>query len=289
MTWARLEQQARPWLCLNGAHSQTIENDVQAVTKGFDYRWIWRDTAWEYESPGYRHGPLLLPLNEAKYTCALDQWLRRQAGMILLGPADGDTLVAHLQHLHHLVGADGVPISFSLHAARQLEELCEGLSPNRLSAMFGPIHRLIWHAGEDPSGEWLSADAPDLEQPMPALGEPIALTDVDQTALDHASFAWFMRDCMRDFCKRIPACGDPRNQAMIWRHLGLFVREATEQLALTTERDVRHYLELRVRYPQALFVNDAELRGVLVNRHVQARQRLIEVEARLAALVASTS
>jgi len=51
MCWAKLQQGARPWLWLNGAHSETLEKDVLAITRAFNYRWVWRDTAWEYGSP----------------------------------------------------------------------------------------------------------------------------------------------------------------------------------------------------------------------------------------------
>ncbi|SEI38769.1 DUF4123 domain-containing protein [Achromobacter sp. NFACC18-2] len=289
MNWATIQPERRPWLCLDGAHSQTLEQDVQAITKNFEYRWVWRDTAWEYGSPGYRHGPLLIPLTEARYAHAQDNWLHQRVGLILLGPEDGDNLVAHLQTLHWLRGADGSTISFSLHAVRQLEELCEALPPHRLAALFGPIHRIIWYAGTERSGEWVCADAPAWEQASSGQDEPIALTEFDEISLDHASLAWFMRDCVRGFRQHIPAYAHPDDEPALWRHVDLFVKEATDQLALTTERDVRHYLELRLRYPQEFFVKDAALRGVLVKRHVQGKQRLIEAEARLAALATPTS
>lgn len=288
MTWAMLQQGARPWLWLNGAHSETLEQDVFAITKRFDYRWVWRDTPWEYGSPGYREGPLLVPLDEAIFTFALDQWLRQQAGLILLGPDDEAGLIAHLQHLHQLTGADGFPIAFSLHAVRPLEELCEGLPASRRSKLFGPIQRFIWYAGDVQSGEWLFADAPEND-PHSVAQLPLTLTPDDEAALDQASLAWFMRDCARDFRQRFSAYGLPENEPVLWRHLNLFVREATDQLALATERDVRHYLELRFSYPQAFFAKDVELREILVRRQMQGKQRLTDAEARLMALATTTS
>lgn len=289
MNWPTLQQGLRPWLWLSGAHSETLEEEVQAITNGFDYRWVWRNTAWEYGSPGYRQGPLLMPLDEALYAHAVDHWLTQQAGLILLGPDDDGDLVVHLQRLRQLTAADGFPLGFSLHAARQLEELCEGLPAGRLSELFGPIQRLIWYAGDKQAGEWLFADAPLADRAASVTNEPIALSLDDEAALDHASLAWFMRDCAREFRQRFPAYGNPDNEPVLWRYLKRFVSEATDQLALTTERDVRHYMELRFQYPHEFFAKDATLRDVLLQRQVKGKQRLFDAEARLAARAAATS
>ena len=284
MSWTALPQGARPWLWLSGAHSETLEQDLLKITKRFDYRWVWRDTPWEYGSPDYREGPLLVPLEEPLFTVALDHWLHQHAGLILLGPDHEASLIAHLQHLHQLTGADGFPVGFSLSAARPLEELCEGLPADQLSKLFGPIQRFIWYAGETPSGEWLFADAPVSALTSWITEGPIALTANDEAALGQASLAWFMRDCARDFRQRFPAYGRPENESVLWRHLNLFAREATDQLGLATERDVRHYMELRFRYSQESFTKDGALRDILVNRRVKGKQRLTDAEARLAAL-----
>ncbi len=282
-SWASLTQGLRPWLCLDGAYSETLENDVQAVTKRFDYHWIWRDTVREYGVPGYRQGPLLVPLDEPLCAHAIDHWLRQQAGLILLGPVDDDTLIRHLRRLHVLMASDGFPLGFSLHATRLLEELCEGLPANRLSELFGPIQRFIWYAGDEQTGEWLFADAPGNERLTILTEEPIALTMDDEAALDHASLAWFMRDCAREFRRRFPAYDHPDNEPILWRHLTHFVNEATDRLALTTERDVRHYMALRFQYPHERFAKDATLRDILLQRQVDGKQRLFDAEARLAA------
>ncbi|WP_124471213.1 hypothetical protein [Burkholderia ubonensis] len=287
--WASLAQGPRPWLCLNGAHSETLEQDVQAATKRFDYHWIWRGTAREYGDPGYRQGPMLVPLDEPLNAHAVDRWLRQRAGLILLGPDDDDALVEHLQRLHTLTASDGFPIGFSLHAARQLEELCEGLPAIRLSELFGPVQRFIWYAGDEQTGEWLFADAPSSDRPMVMTEEPIALTMDDEAALDQASLAWFMRDCARELRQRFPAYDHPDNESMLWRHLGHFANEATDQLALTVERDVRHYMALRFQYPHELFAKDATLRDILLQRQVEGKQRLFDAEARLVARVAPAS
>lgn len=288
MHWAALQQGARPWLCLSGAHSETLEQDLLKISKRFDYRWVWRDTPWEYGSPDYREGPLLVPLDEPLFAFALDHWFHQQAGLILLGPDDEASLIAHLQHLHQLTGADGFPIAFSLHAVRPLEELCEGLPADQLSKLFGPIQRFIWYAGDTQSGEWLFADAPVSALTSWITEGLIALTANDEAALGQASLAWFMRDCARDFRQRFPAYDRPENESVLWRHLKLFAREATDQLGLATERDVRHYMELRFRYSQESFTKDGALRDILVNRHLKGKQRLTDAEARLSAVAPAT-
>ncbi|AVJ30574.1 DUF4123 domain-containing protein [Achromobacter spanius] len=284
--WATLERAARPWILLDGAYSDTLENDLRQIKRGFEYRWVWRDTPWEYRNPGYRHGPLLAPLDEALFSYAVEHWLCQQAGILLLASVDQGMLIAHLQQLHQLTGTDGFPIRFSLNGARALEEFCEGLTAHSLSRLFGPIQRFIWYAGNEHQSEWLVAISPVQGQAMPGLDKPIALTKADEVSLDQASLAWFVRDCARSIRRQTPAYGDPKNEPALWRRTDLFVREAAEQLALTLERDVRHYVDLRFRYPQEFFAKDSELRGILIERHIPGKQRLWDAEARLSALAA---
>ncbi len=284
--WATLEQEPRPWILLDGAHSDSLENDLLQIRRGFKYRWVWRDTPREYRNPGYRHGPLLVPLDEALFTHAVEHWLRQQAGIILVAPEDIDLLVAHLQQLHQLTGTDGFPLRFSLNGARALEEFCEGLTAHSLSRLFGPIQRFIWYAGDEHQGEWLGAGSSVQVQAAPALDEPIALTKADEISLDQASLAWFVRDCVRSIRRQTPAYDDPKHETALWRRTDLFVREAADQLALTLERDVRHYVDLRFRYPQDFFATDGVLRNILIERHIPGKQRLVDAEARLSALAA---
>ena len=286
LDWTTLEQGPRPWLCLDGAKSDSIEKDVLEITGAFEYRWIWRDTAREYRNPGYRRGSLLVPLNETLFAHALVHWLRQQIGFILLGEEDNGNLIAHLKQLHQLTGTDGFPVNFSLNGARALEEVCEGLTTHSLSRMFGPIQRMIWYAGNEHQGEWLVADSPGIGLAMPILDEPIALTKADEASLDHASLAWFVRDCVRNIRQQTPAHHDPNNEPVLWRRVDLFIREAADQLALTLERDVRHYVDLRICYPQDFFAKDNVLREILTSRLIQGKQRLVDAEARLATLAA---
>ncbi|WP_312431133.1 DUF4123 domain-containing protein [Achromobacter sp.] len=284
--WATLEQEPRPWILLDGAHSDTLENDLLQIKRGFDYRWVWRDTPREYRNPGYQHGPLLVALDEALFNYAVEHWLRQHAGIILVAPDDIALLVAHLQQLHQLTGTDGCPIRFSLNGARALEEFCEGLTAHSLSSLFGPIQRFIWYAGNEHHGEWLGADSPVHGQVAPALDEPIALTKADEISLDQASLAWFVRDCVRSTRRQAPAYDNPENEPALWRRTDLFVHEAADQLALTLERDIRHYVDLRFRYPQEFFRKDSVLREILIERHIPGKQRLMDAEARLSALAA---
>ena len=112
------------------------------------------------------------------------------------------------------------------------------------------------------------------------------MTKADEISLDQASLAWFMRDCVRSVRQQTPAYNDPKNDPALWRHADLFVREAADQLAFTLERDVRRYVDLRFRYPQAAFSTDNALREMLTSRHIPGKQRLVDAEARLSTLVA---
>ncbi|AYQ41438.1 hypothetical protein CVS37_26055 [Burkholderia lata] len=120
------------------------------------------------------------------------------------------------------------------------------------------------------------------------MDEPISLTQDEEVALDRASLAWFMRDCAREFRRRFPAYDHPGNEPKLWRHLAHFAGEATDQLALVTERDVRHYMGLRFRYLHEYFAQDAALRDVLLQRQVNGKHRLFDAEARLMERGAST-
>jgi hypothetical protein len=138
MSWAALPQGARPWLWLSGAHSETLEQDLLKITKRFDYRWVWRDTPWEYGSPDYREGPLLVPLDEPLFTVALDHWLHQHAGLILLGPDHEASLIAHLQHLHQLTGAD-VSASMPRAPSKNSVKGCQRINYQSCSAPFSAL------------------------------------------------------------------------------------------------------------------------------------------------------
>lgn len=279
--WATLQDGPRPWLWLSGECSESLEADVRGLTQRFDHQWVWLDTAWQYESPGYQQGPMLVPLDTTLFNHFLETWAPQRAGLLLLGPDDEQELLGHLRQLRLIIAADGLPLTFSLGASRQLEELGESLPNERLAQLFGPIARLIWRAGGKHATEWLQADAP-TAMPGVALadGHHLTLTPEDEATLDQASHAWFMRDTARLFTLRHPALASALTETQLYAQLMAFDREA-DSLALLLERDARHYMELRFVYPQALFAHDTLLRNHLTRRHVPARQRLQEAEERL--------
>lgn len=279
--WATLQAGPRPWLWLSGECSESLEADVRRLTQRFDHQWVWLDTEWQYESPGYQQGPMLVPLDAALFDHFLETWAPQRAGLLLLGPDDEHELLVHLRQLRLIIAADGLPLTFSLGASRQLEELCEGLPDERLAQLFGPIACLIWRAGGEHATEWLQADAP-TAMPGAALadGRHLTLTPEDEAALDRTSHAWFMRDTARLLTSRHPALASALTATQLYAQLMAFDREA-DSLALSLERDARRYMELRFVHPQASFAHDALLREQLARRHVPARQRLQEAEERL--------
>lgn len=283
--WATLQQGGRAWVWLNGALNPTLQDELKQLDRFFSARWLWYGTPRAFVPPGYRSGPVLVTLDERIVNHALAHWLPQQIGLILLAPDDEDSLAAHLEHLQQLTGAKGQPLSFGLGAFRALEELCEALPDERLAQLFGPIKRLVWYAGDRHSGEWVSADAP-LTGAAPIIAQrPIELSTYDEAALNPATQAWFMRDCVREFRRRFPIYDAADGQAELWRRLNVFALEAST-LTLTTERDVRHFMELRLQYPQRFFDHDRELREIMLRRAVEGKQRLIDAEARLAQLAA---
>jgi hypothetical protein len=295
--WSTLEHQPRPWLCLHGGHSETLLQEVRSISRHLNQQWVWRGLDDPHAIHAYRQGPLLVPLDAALYAHALVHWLPQQAGLIVLGPEDGQVLLQHLQRLRTVVASDGFAMPFSLHAARALEELCEALPAQRLAQFFGPIQQLIWHTGGVPAGEWLCADAPARPAPAePVTGEApcqapselrtqsaLNLTESDEAALDQASHAWLMRDCAREFRQRFPAYAAPEQQAQLWQKLLQFVQEARAPLGFTKEADLRHYMALRLAYPPACFAEDSALWELLMNPQLDSQQRLSAAQAQLQA------
>ncbi|MFK1566619.1 hypothetical protein ACIUX1_28945 [Pseudomonas aeruginosa] len=223
----------------------------------------------------------MVPLDEALLNHAIDHWLTANAGLILLGPEDDRELLRHLQQLHQLVAADGLPIRFSLHAVRQLEELCEALSDDQRAILFGPIQSMLWHTGQSAQhDEWLGISSPAQPETARALTAPINLAEDDEAALDRASYAWFMRDCVRAFTQKYPDYGHAEHQPLLRQHLSMFFEES-KRFDIPFERDVRHYMDLRLGYPQSHFSNDEFVRTTLLQLHVAPIQRLLSIEAHL--------
>lgn len=288
--WTALEQGPRPWLYLRGSDSETLQKEVHTVSDRVDQQWMLHSADQERGVLDY---PLLVPLDEPLYAHAMEHWLRQQTGLIVLGPDDGDTLVRHLQRLHTVTASDGFPVGFSPHAMRALEELCEALPAERLAKLLGPIQRLVWYSGDLQTGEWLCANAPltalsATADEMPAddaeVGTPaLTLTESDEAALDQASHAWFMRDCVREFRQRFAAYATAEQQPLLWKHLAKFAHEACAPLGFTTERDMRHYMALRLTYPSACFAEDSPLWEILMAKQLEIPQRLSAAQEQLQA------
>ncbi|SAK83802.1 hypothetical protein AWB80_05549 [Caballeronia pedi] len=278
--FAELQKAARPWLWLDGAASDTLEAEVMAITHRFDHRWVWRGTEREYQGPGYRQGPLLVPLDTALFDHFLTHWAVPGIGLVLLSEADESTLITHLQALHQIIAADGGPLRFSLAARRPLEELCEALPPHRLAELLGPIKTLSWAAEAVAPAMWLRIEAPANYTSSFVPAHAFTLTTSDEAKLDRASMAWFMRDTVRRLRENYPSQANLIDTDECAQHLALFADEA-RRLELRLERDVRQYLALRLVYPQESFERDAVLRASLMKLDVSARQRMMDLEDRL--------
>ncbi|NBA94912.1 DUF4123 domain-containing protein [Pseudomonas sp. R5(2019)] len=280
--WESVQTQERSWLWLNGNRIDDLEAQIQALTRRFDYHWVWRGTEWEYRAPGYRRGPMLVPLDhEALLTHFLDAWAPQGAGLLLQSSEPSDVLLMHLQQLHLLIGADGMPLSFSLEPSRQLEEIGEGLPSAQRAQLLGPIARLTWRADSEASTEWLQLDMPAHCGGTPLrTGEHLQLTHEDETALAQASYRWFIRDTARLFFQRYPAHTSDLTEQQLCNKLALIDAES-DVLGLALERDARQYMALRLTYPKELFDRDATLRKLLCSPQMSARHRLLEAEEHL--------
>lgn len=276
-----LAEAGQGWLWLDGAQDAELEEQVVALTPGFDHHWLWRDTAWAYTSPGYRHGPLLTRLNAGLLQRFVDDWAPRQMGVLIIAPDEAHAC-PHLQGLHRMNARDGLPLRFNLAATRQLEELCEGLAPHRLSELLGPIRGVTWRTADADGAQWLRVDLPDRDAvaPVSTYEDIYTLHEADEDAISQASFEWFMRETARRTLPPDLAATDPAAHAKLLRQLSIFATEAG-QIGLVIERDVRHYIGLRLRFPQQPFEKDTELRTILARQTVPGLQRLHHAEQRL--------
>lgn len=276
-----LAEAGHGWLWLDGAQDAELEEQVVALTPGFDHHWLWRDTAWAYTSPGYRHGPLLTRVNAGLLQRFVDDWAPRQMGVLIFAPDEAHAC-PHLQGLHRMNARDGLPLRFNLTATRQLEELCEGLAPHRLSELLGPIRGVTWRTADADGAQWLRVDLPDRDAvaPVSTYEDIYTLHEADEDAINQASFEWFMRETARRTLPPDLAATDPAAHAKLLRQFSIFATEAG-QIGLVIERDVRHYIRLRLRFPQQPFEKDTELRTILARQTVPGLQRLHHAEQRL--------
>ena len=277
--WADTQSRPNAWLLLDGTSRSTIENEVRDIAGAFSYHWIWRGTPLEYSSPGYRHGPMLVALSEDLMERFLFDWGPKQVGLITFGPEQPQPMLRQIRKLYRLLGADGHQLTFHISNLRILEELCEALAADRLAVLFGPIERLLWHSGNH-HNEWLQIQS-QPETKVHSDDEPsIRLTAHEETALNTASRAWFIRQFEQSMNQRFPILAKEQNQPRIRRQYHSFIQEA-DRLGLHLERDRRIYMELRLRYPQEPFTSDKVLLTVLFQTDVQGMQRLIDVSDRL--------
>ena len=275
---------ASAWLWLDGAQSATLEHEVSSLQSGVDRHWLWRGTDWEYQPPGYRHGPLLTPVTAPLLQAFIDDWAPRQMGVLLFAGDDAPAS-AHLKHLRLMRAPDGLPMRFNLTATRQLEELCEGLPADRLAQLLGPIQRLIWRTADDAGALWLQADVPVPNETAP---DPrgFALSAAEEDAVNRASFAYFMREAVRRHVPADMATKHPAAHAKLLHQIALFTDEAG-LINLRLERDIHHYIELRLYFPQLPFEKDAELRANLARRDESGLLRLNHAEHRLNTITAA--
>ncbi len=274
-----LEGAPRAWLWLDGSHSSMLQDDVFAITHRFDALWVWRHTDWEYAGPGYRAGPMLVPLSESLLDHFLANWAVSQTGLIVLG-GDGHQLVEHLQHLRQITAANGDTVRFRLNAARPFEELCEALRGDGLTRLLGPMAAVIWYAGDADAPLWLRIDNP---APAPSRLQNMGgfeLGKTDQSSLNAACRQWFMRDTVHTLAQSHWEAVEPLGGDELKRQLDLFAGEAM-RVGIVRERDMQEYLRLRLLFPQEPFVHDTPLRTLLADRTRDPRLRLAAMEKRL--------
>ncbi len=273
--WKAISAAGDAWLWLDGAQGDELEAKVGTVSALSDREWIWRDTSWEYEGPGYRQGPLVVRLNEALMDRYLADWAMTGTGLILFS-VDRDQLVRHLQHLRHITAANGDRVHFSLRALRKVEELCEGLSGESLARLLGPIRSALWCLPGDPEA-WRQIDSPSGEQRPLQYDGAFEIRDAEEEALNRASAAAFMRRAVERLCSEFHEQVRTLSPEALKRQVEIFVGES-QRIGLMHERDIYHYVRLRFVHPQKSFVRNEPVHRILAEQDVVARLRLREAE-----------
>lgn len=273
--WKAISAAGDAWLWLDGAQDDQLEAKVGTVSATSDREWIWRDTSWEYEGPGYRQGPLVVRLNEALMERYIADWAMTGAGLILFS-VDRDQLVRHLQHLRHITAANGDRVHFSLRALRKVEELCEGLSSASLGSLLGPIRSALWYLPGH-ADAWRRIDNPREEQHPLTYDGAFAISGAEEEALNRASAAAFMRRTVERLCSDFQRQVETLSPDELKRQVEIFVSES-QRIGLMHERDIYHYVRLRFAHPQKPFLKDEPVHRILAEREVVARLRLREAE-----------
>ncbi|MEG0860157.1 MAG: DUF4123 domain-containing protein [Pseudomonas sp.] len=272
-------QHQQPWLWLDGASNPNLETEVATLTAGLNYRWLWRGTRWEYSAPGYRQGPLLVPLSDTTLQMYLSKWAVDSTGVILTTFQDKEALFVHLQKMLTVKTSDNNPVMFNFGMTRQVEEFATGLPLPRFAQLMGPIHSIIFPCQDSFATEWLQVQCPAQMTAAPAA-EAFRLTAEEERSVNLANQAWFMKHAAKRITRQMPKVTQQQNPEELSRRLEIFKKEADEAF-LYRERDVYHYLLLRSTYPGKFFADGSPLRALLSQRTVDPRLRLTECERRL--------
>ncbi|MFJ4452970.1 DUF4123 domain-containing protein [Pseudomonas sp. NPDC089392] len=274
-----LQQPGHAWLLLNGERIPLLADAIRPLSAPGEHHWIWRGSADEYGLPGYQAGPLLARANPALLAQFLDTWGPQQAGLILFGPSDLSSLAGQLQRVRRLSAADGNSLAFHWQSLRKLEELGEALSLPQLRHLFSPVQRMIWHSGLARDC-WLQLTIDDSPAFVQADTSSLALTSTDETALDSAAHAWFMRHARHELGQHLQAMGAQTEPLAFHRQLADYDKEAG-YCGFQDEDDRSYYMQLRLFFPEEPFVKDPAIYNLLLDTDIQGRQRLMEINDRL--------
>ncbi|NIF26633.1 DUF4123 domain-containing protein [Pantoea sp. Tr-811] len=270
------------WLLLSGDQIPSLAEDIRSLCAPGQYHWVWRGTAEEYAGPGYQAGPLLARLNEALLARFLDIWGPQQQGSLLASHQDVLALLGALKHARHLRASDGNTLVFQWSRLRKLEELCEALPHQQLLQLLSPLQRLIWHSGLG-RDSWLQLTLDD-SSPLPLPQATILnLTQTDESALNSAGHAWFLRHACHAMEHHLKAMDVPFDPLDLRRQLADFDREAG-YCGFHLEGERRYYMQLRLLFPEQPFVKDRPLYNLLLDTGTQGQQRLMDINDRLLAI-----
>ncbi len=277
-TWP-LGSPAHTWLMLEGDQIPELANAVRGLSAPGDHHWILRGSPDEYAGPGYQSGPLLLRLNQQLLEHYVASWGPQQIGVVLFGPEHSVDLIPTLRYARYLQTADGNRLTFRWCNLRKLEELCEAFAPEHLNRLLNPIQKMIWHSGLE-ADTWLQQTI--SVSPLPSQPPPTSftLTSTNETALNAASHAWFMRHSCHALEQHLLANGVVVDLSNLRRQLADYDEEAG-YCGFNLESDRRYYMQLRLFFPEEPFVKDRVIYDLLIETQIQGRQRLMAINERL--------
>ncbi|MFD4841070.1 hypothetical protein ACFWP0_26450 [Achromobacter sp. NPDC058515] len=180
-----------------------------------------------------------------------------------------------MRSLRHAQLPDGEQSLMRLHEPRALRGIAEGMDPETLDTLLGPIDHWYWCEWNEGHGDWYVMDqgAPGQGQ---AAGAPLMLSSAHLHGL-HTQQTQY-RD--RKFARRLLASGIEALDGIDEPTMLTYVQEHTADACsrgFKSDEDMYGFLDVYFRYHEQLFAKQSPLPGILGDLQSPAWRRLQRV------------